>query len=399
MALQENVQTGNPHGRSIKISCSNCHTTAGWKPIRSSPDFDHGTTGSQLKGMHTDIDCRHCHLNLVFSNIGTQCADCHADIHRRQLGADCEDCHTVRGWREIAQTVNGHINRFPLLGAHSAVECESCHTSAAVGLFRGLRTDCDFCHHEDYLNTPSVDHQTAGFSLNCELCHSMDSWLSGFNHMAFTGFVLAGEHAVLDCLDCHTTGDFTGTSADCLECHLQEYNEATDPNHALAGFPQNCELCHSAVSWLVTTYDHSGTQFPLTGAHTTLLCQDCHSSGQYTGLPSDCYACHAEDYNSATDPGHIAAGFSQDCTECHTTSEWIGAEYAQHTGFPIYSGKHNNEWTVCSECHTNSGNYSVFSCFGCHERAEMDDKHEDEDGYTYNSANCYSCHPDGRKDD
>jgi hypothetical protein len=29
----------------------------------------------------------------------------------------------------------------------------------------------------------------------------------------------------------------------------------------------------------------------------------------------------------------------------------------------------------------------------------MDDKHDEEPGYAYDSARCYDCHPDGRGDD
>jgi hypothetical protein len=395
-ALQERVRTGNPHGRSIQLPCTNCHITPGLQAIRSSPDFDHDTTGFRFEEMHADIDCRHCHLDLVFSNIGTRCADCHADIHRRRLGPDCEECHTVRGWLEIRRTVNGHTNRFPLMGAHSALECQDCHTGAAVGLFRGLRDDCDFCHHDDYVNA-EVDHQGGGFSLNCEICHSMDSWLTGFNHGGFTGFVLSGAHAPLDCMDCHESGSFAGTPSDCVDCHLREYNDTTDPDHAAEGFSQDCTLCHSDISWIGAFFDHNATQFPLDGAHTALLCQDCHSSGQYAGLPSDCYSCHAEDSDNTVDPAHIAAGFSQDCTQCHTTSNWSGARYTGHSGFPIYSGSHStNVWTFCSDCHPNSGNYSVFSCLDCHGRTETDSHHIEVGNYVYNSASCYDCHPNGR---
>jgi len=398
VALQERARTTNPHGKSVKVPCSPCHSTEGWIPIRPDNGFDHDATGFPLKGAHAIIDCRHCHVNLVFSDIGTQCTDCHADIHRRQMGSDCEECHSVHGWQEIKRNITGHRNRFPLMGAHSALQCESCHTNGAVGLFRGLRTDCDFCHHEDYLNAQSVDHQQADFPLDCEFCHSMDSWYSGFNHEAFTGFPLSGAHASLDCLECHTGGNFQGTPANCVECHRQEYNETTNPNHIASGFPEDCSLCHSSVSWMDAFFDHSGTQFPLTGAHVTLDCQDCHSSGQYVGLPSDCYACHAEDYNNTIDPSHIAAGFPQDCSECHTTSGWTGANFI-HDQFPIYSGAHRNEWTACSDCHTNPGNYTVFSCLSCHGRTETDSHHREVRDYVYNSANCYACHPTGRAED
>lgn len=395
-ALQEPAR-GYPHGDSIRMACGGCHSTGSYFSNVSSPDFDHDTTGFPIEGMHAGMECRNCHPSLVFTDVGTNCADCHADIHRRGFGADCAECHTIRGWDDVTRNVSGHMNRFPLLGAHIALECESCHTSAAVGQFRGLRTDCDSCHHMDYLNAESVDHVAAGFPLNCESCHSIDGWLARFNHGGVTGFPLAGAHATLDCRDCHTDLIFEGTPADCVACHIDDYNAATEPNHVSAGFSLDCSLCHTASTWLNAVFDHIGTEFPLTGAHTLLDCQACHGSGQYVGLDTDCYACHSEEYNNTTDPGHIAAGFSQNCTECHNTNTWLGAEYT-HSEFPIYSGRHAGEWSACSDCHTNPNNYAVFTCISCHTREKTDEQHHDVRDYVYNSSSCYSCHPTGRRE-
>ncbi len=62
--------------------------------------------------------------------------------------------------------------------------------------------------------------------------------------------------------------------------------------------------------------------------------------------------------------------------------------------FPI-AGPHRVD---CSECHQ-AGGTREFSCIHCHEhgKAKMDDKHDEEPGYVYNSQACYSCHPDGRE--
>ena len=65
--------------------------------------------------------------------------------------------------------------------------------------------------------------------------------------------------------------------------------------------------------------------------------------------------------------------------------------------FPIYSGEHKNEWNLCSECHTNSSDFKIFSCLVCHKKNETDSDHNGVSGYSYNSNACYSCHPDGKK--
>jgi hypothetical protein len=66
--------------------------------------------------------------------------------------------------------------------------------------------------------------------------------------------------------------------------------------------------------------------------------------------------------------------------------------------FPIYSGKHKNEWDQCNECHTNPSNYAVFTCIECHEHNNQNDVDNDHNGvndYVYESSACLSCHPDG----
>ncbi len=72
----------------------------------------------------------------------------------------------------------------------------------------------------------------------------------------------------------------------------------------------------------------------------------------------------------------------------------------QHDGlyFPIFSGKHDNEWNTCDECHTTPGNYNMFSCIECHEHdnpGDLADEHDEVSGYVYESNACYTCHPNG----
>ena len=463
-------RTTSPHG-SMKIQCQHCHTMASWTPVRPSADFNHRKTEFPLEGMHTRLSCRSCHINLVFSHVGEQCADCHADIHRRQMGGNCEQCHSVRGWDQIRRNVNGHMNRFPLIGAHATTECESCHTSAAVGLFKGLSTDCASCHIEDYTNATTVNHVEANFSTQCATCHSTNRWDAGFNHAALAGFALTGAHAQLNCVDCHSNYQFKGTLAVCVGCHLQDYNQTTNPNHITADFSQDCSICHSTAAWIPSSFDHNKTHFPLSGAHVGLLCETCHTGGQYAGLPStcvschldnynsvanpnhrtgnypqdctlchstlawipasinhaltrfpltgahvtvactschingqftgtptDCYSCHSADYTAVTDPNHVTAAFPTDCNACHSTTTWTGATFT-HSKFPIYSGAHARQWTSCADCHPNSSSYSVFTCTtSCHTKTTTDNQHRGVSGYVYSSANCYSCHPNGRAD-
>ena len=359
--------TRSPHGP-LNIPCQNCHTFTGWKPIRNVPEFDHGRTRFPLRGMHRSVSCTQCHTSPIFTNVGHKCADCHADIHRRQMGAECEQCHNVQGWATSVKSVRDHQNRFPLLGAHALVECDSCHKNAAVGRFEGLTTDCVGCHVSSYMNTKSPDHRALGFPTACQQCHTtMDTWQGAkFDHN-LTGFALTGAHATLDCASCHVGGKFHGTSANCISCHQKDFNATTNPNHVASGFPTTCQQCHSTTTWVGAKFDHTAmTGFALTGAHITLTCNQCHTNGQFKGTPSNCVGCHQTDFNNTKNPNHVAAGFPTTCSQCHNSTTWSGAQFDHATtGFPL-TGAHQS--LVCSQCHVN-GQYkgTPATCVSCHQ--------------------------------
>jgi hypothetical protein len=359
--------TRNPHGPRT-LRCESCHTVTGWRPIRSFPEFDHNKTRDPLRGMHTKVDCRSCHVKLMFSDVGAKCADCHADLHRGQFGARCEQCHTVSGWNVSVAAIKEHRNRFPLLGAHAAVECSACHTGAAVGQFQGLRTDCVSCHLPEYQNTKSMglDHPGLGFPTNCESCHTADTWLGATFDHSRTGFALVGAHARLDCTACHVGGKFQGLPVDCYSCHAKDYQGTSNPSHVSAAIPKDCLQCHTMSSWQGAQFDHTQfTKFPLTGAHVKVACASCHINGQFVGTPTTCVSCHLKDYNGTTNPNHISAGIPQTCELCHTTSGWNPASFDHNkTPFPL-TGAHVT--VACTSCHI-GGKYAgtPTTCVSCH---------------------------------
>jgi len=355
----------NPHG-ALAIPCQNCHTYTSWKPIRSNPEFNHNQTGYPLQGMHQKVACTQCHTSLIFKNVSTHCADCHADIHRRQFGANCESCHSVKGWQISLDAIRNHQNRFPLVGAHALLECEECHKGAAAGQFQGLSTACYSCHQKDF-QTPVLDHVTAGFSTTCETCHTMDSWFNAkFDHLKFTGYALTGTHATLPCTACHISNVFKGTPATCYACHTTEFMGTNNPSHVQLGLPHDCGICHSTTNWLNATFDHTlYANYPLTGAHATVACAQCHANNNYTSTPTACYACHKADFTGTTSPSHVSAAFPTDCTLCHTTTGWSPSTFNHSTGaFPL-TGAHTT--VPCAQCHTN-GNYTTVptDCYSCH---------------------------------
>jgi hypothetical protein len=349
---QASEGTRSPHGN-LAIPCQNCHTANGWKPIRAVPEFDHNQTRYPLRGMHTGVACIQCHVKMVFSNVGQRCQDCHADIHKRQLGANCEQCHTVRGWTVAIKDVQQHNNRFPLTGAHAAVDCDACHKGGANSKFQTMSTACFSCHQSDFQNTSNPNHVTAKFSTTCEGCHTTDNWLNAkFDH-SMTGFLLTGGHAdpPRQCVDCHVNNNYNLTSSACFSCHQKDFTSATTPvPHA--GFPTTCEQCHDVVQWTDGKFDHSTTGFTLTGLHTDppRQCSDCHVNGNYTLNSTACVSCHLKDFQGTTNPNHVTGGFAQTCETCHTTSSWLNATFNHDsTGFPL-TGLHTVPPRACTDC-------------------------------------------------
>lgn len=355
----------SPHGN-LNIPCQNCHTSAGWKPIRAVPEFDHNTTKYPLRGLHQGVACTQCHAKPVFSNTGTNCADCHADIHRRQMGADCAQCHTVKGWNIVLQRVREHDNRFPLVGGHAGLECADCHKSEAVGQFQGLSIQCYSCHQSTYQQATEPNHVTAGFPVQCEQCHSINTWLGAkFDHLKYTGFALTGVHTTLDCTACHAGGRFKGTPAACVGCHLSDFQKASNPNHVALGIPQTCQECHTTSAWQPANFNHDAVGFPLTGGHAKLQCDQCHTKGNFNLSSTACVSCHLKDYQGTNNPSHVSAGFPQQCEMCHSTTNWTSAKFNHAaTGWPL-TGFHAT--MQCSQCHTN-GNFGLTSraCVSCH---------------------------------
>jgi uncharacterized paraquat-inducible protein A len=299
-------------------------------------------------------------------------------------------CHTQNNWLE--NNFNHATTAFPLTGTHTTVLCSKCHT---VG-FKGTSTVCSSCHMPVYTSSQLPGHVAAGIPADCSTCHNTTAWKpSLFNHTT-TGYELKGAHKnIVQCSDCHK-GNVTTAPQTCVGCHQSNYDAAL--NHKVQGYPTDCTICHTQNNWLENIFNHATTAFPLTGAHTIVLCAKCHTTG-FKGTSTLCFTCHAAKYNASTNPNHLGAKFPTNCEICHSTTAWTPSTYnhdAQY--FPINSGKHNGKWTLCSDCHNVSTNYAAFTCIVCHEhsnKASVDGDHKGVNGYAYTATSCYTCHPRG----
>src|SRR6266852_6600046 len=379
-------------------TCQTCHSTDNWLNAR----FDHRHTGFPLTGAHTvpPRACADCHVNNNYNLTQTSCVSCHQQDYNNAkqpvdhvaagLPLTCETCHDTVAW------TNGKFDHaqtgWALTGSHTVPPraCADCHVN---GNYKLNQTTCVTCHQQDYNNAVSpVNHVQAGLPLTCETCHDTVAWTDGkFDH-AQTGWPLTGSHTVppRQCGDCHVNNNYKLNNTACVTCHLTDFNNTNNPNHVQAGFPQTCEVCHDTIKWTDANFDHNKTAFPLKGSHTVppRACSDCHVNNNYKSLPTDCYGCHKVDYQNANNPNHIAAHFPTTCATCHDTIKWADGKF-NHTWFPLNHGGANG---VCSTCHTNPNNYTVFTCTNCHAKAQTDARHQGVGGYVYNSVNCYQCH-------
>ncbi len=334
--------------------------------------FDHRKTGYPLEGAHRKIrDCRKCHnpenlpdpeplrkahkdLRRTFLGLSRSCTACHRDPHGGQFSDPCKQCHTMDGWKPAAR-FDHQRTRFPLTGKHAGVACAQCHPlQNGVVQYRGTATRCVACHRNP--------HRT--IRKPCERCHTPQGWrkLAGnhrFDHST-TRFPLTGAHRTVPCEKCHLPGQpVAAAPTRCEECHA-------DP-HA-GQLSTDCERCHTTLRFQIprfTPEDHDTTRFPLTGAHRTVPCRDCHrrvppdTLAALSGLPRTalpdtalqvfrfrdtvCTVCHADPHD-----GEFAAA----CSSCHTPARWSDLPNFDHaaTRFPL-RGAHRT--VPCASCHRN----------------------------------------------
>ncbi len=363
-------KTTNPNhvAAGFPQDCAVCHTTTQWTGAK----FDHSTTKFALTGAHVPVSCNQCHTGSAYTGTSTQCSGCHLPDYQKTTNPnhvaagfpqDCTACHTTTQWKG-ATFNHSTATKFPLTGAHVPLACSQCHVG---GKFAGTSAQCAGCHLANYQKTTNPNHVAAGFPQDCAVCHTTTQWTGAkFDHSK-TKFALTGAHVPVSCNQCHTGSAYAGTSAQCAGCHLPDYQKTTNPNHVAAAFPQDCTACHTTTQWKGASFNHStATKFPLTGAHVSLACNQCHVGGKYAGTSAQCAGCHLANYQKTTNPNHVSAGFPQDCAVCHTTTQWQGAKFdhSTRTTFPL-TGAHVP--LACNQCHV-GGVFAGTSaqCSSCH---------------------------------
>ena len=280
--------------------------------------------------------------------------------------------------------------------AQLAGNCGACHT--APWSSQTMADRCMVCHQD----VSAQIHDQSGLhgvllagssSPTCHGCHTEHKGaaapLTDFDHNKLT-FKLTGKHATVPCAECHaqatTMKALQQTPQDCYSCH------AKNDKHQGA-FGQQCSQCHTTDNWANASFDHSKSDFPLTGAHAQVKCDQCHKNGDFKGTPADCGACHAQ-------PSFHADAFgtqSTQCATCHTGTAWTPAQFnLTHDAIPTDHGA-EGQTPSCKTCHPT--NVSTYTCYGCHEHTEAQVQADHEGRSPAELVDCISCHPGGRKGD
>jgi hypothetical protein len=238
-------------------------------------------------------------------------------------------------------------------------------------------------------------HQSLQFSTECFECHDENAWTpSTFDHDGQYFPIYTGEHRGEweSCASCHTQPSNYALFS-CIDCHDHNQPDTDEEHQGVPGYAyesEACFACHPTGNG-DGGFNHNLTEFPLTGAHNTLLCAECHADG-YVDTPMECFACHETAYNQSVNPSHEALALSTDCASCHTTEpNWQPATFPIHNDFYVLNGAHAAIANDCMLCHNGDYIATDNTCYACH----TDDYNQTTDP-PHQSAqfptDCQTCH-------
>lgn len=393
------AQERNPHRELGGRDCAGCHTTSGWTSV----SFNHAATRFPLTGRHVVAPCTGCHDLRDFRGATAECRACHQDPHRGDAGASCEQCHTPNGWTQVLAADAHARTRLPDLGVHASLPCADCHRSTGVQPFTAAVAACVTCHRPAYAATQNPSHAALGLGTRCDECHQLAVWRPALfaRHDAVFG-IYRGEHAGSwrSCATCHpVASDYRVYT--CTTCHAN--GPTTREHEGIPGYGWEstaCLGCHPGGTRSGDLSFHVPL-FPLfAGPHAGqwTACSQCHTSPADRSVISCVAGCHAQ---PGTDAFHQSIpGYAYQTAQCRTCHpDGRAGTFAGHDAiFPIFAGPHNGTWQDCAACHTDPASRGVFTCTGggCHVQATTNTRHARIPGYAYVSAQCLSCHPDGR---
>jgi len=369
------------HLKTLPATCLDCHTAEAFKPASK---FSHDKAKFRLLGKHKNIDCLKCHKletidgkkfqefrGVQFSN----CTSCHKDPHNNKFGQNCSQCHNEESFQVVKGVDKFDHNKtnFKLEEKHLGINCKACHKTKFTDPLKYAR--CSDCH-VDYHNKQFAKN---GVSPDCATCHTV----KGFTQFSYTieqhnssVFPLQGVHSAIPCFECHKKQEkwsFREIGKECKDCHKDIHQNFIQTKY----YPQSdCKVCHKEQRWADVSFDHSKTDFKLTGAHDKEGCRACHfkkdkfgvAQQKFQGLSKNCTDCHNDNHYKQFEKGGVT-----NCLECHNTVSWKESMFDHNNAAFKLDGKHSN--VPCAKCHKPTQDGSViyvkyklkeFKCESCH---------------------------------
>lgn len=175
-----------------------------------------------------------------------------------------------------------------------------------------------------------------------------------------------------NCDSCHLPFSKEAQDNLCLDCHKPIKADILDKKGFHGRSPTlkglACNACHDdhigrdadIAPFDAVTFDHTETDYPLTGSHVNVPCQDCHIKGKrWAEAPGTCFACHEEDQPHKGNLG-------KECQTCHKVSTWNETIAFDHgkTKFPL---REKHATVACAACHLGEIYKGVgTACNDCH---------------------------------
>lgn len=298
-----------PYAAPLSGGCVECHTDETNLKNAGADEANLNQVlieSDDVMSLHGRLGCVTCHSGLgTTQNVDAAHQDLIANPSTPdEAGTYCLACH-----HDLRTEIPEHNIQTPheriLWGIHEDEEvcaCSNCHGPVAHGeepirTHEFLASYCIDCHEEQ--NVPPERSKCSGChigphdvaeAMDCETCHrSTETW--SVVELAIHPIELSGQHADLECFECHTQPNFRKISGfTCIDCHTQPHEFGSN----------NCAECHeSGGNWSTIqegAFDHTEIwdKYEL---HEEIACEGCHFQGY--DLPTDCDYCHGESEDEA----------------------------------------------------------------------------------------------------
>jgi hypothetical protein len=198
-------------------------------------------------------------------------------------------------------------------------------------------------------------------------------------------YPLIGKHAEIDCLSCHSKGNYAGIKNQCEGCH-----RAKMPSQH---YPGKCMLCHAPTGWIDTHYEHISPDSDdcsichlkvMPAEHYPGQCSACHTTAAWIPATFDHAVAEATDCITCHTVHRPANHWNGQCSLCHSTAAWKPATF-NHSAVGA---------TDCQSCHARPSGHWGGQCSACHSTTAW--KPATFNHSAAGATDCIACHSNRR---